>query len=180
MKDWEIIADNLSKGRMELGLCLSDWFQTGKQSLLCERTDCWLRLVTSKPKSHMRRQAVAACQAMLYKLRYNSANCLSRLFSAVFSSNKLFAVAPTAATCNEPSRFTAWRLFVLLTDLWNRPCARVSRSRCQFHRKRESLHDEIGCEASRSRCFAENLYRMLEIEFLTVSCFVFIMFDTAV
>jgi hypothetical protein len=25
-------------------------------------------------------------------------------------------------------------------------------------------------------CVAENLYRMLEIEFLTVSCFVFIMF----
>jgi hypothetical protein len=62
-------------------------------------------------------ELVAACQAMPYKLRYNSANCLSRLFSAVFSSNKLFAVAPTAATCNEPSRFTAWRLFVLLTDL---------------------------------------------------------------
>jgi hypothetical protein len=37
MKDWEIIADNLSKGRMELGLCLSDQFQTGKQSLLLTR-----------------------------------------------------------------------------------------------------------------------------------------------
>jgi len=39
-------------------------------------------------------EPVAACQAMPYKLRYNSANCLSRLSSAVFSSNKLLLLPP--------------------------------------------------------------------------------------
>ena len=56
-------------------------------------------------------ESVAACQARPYKLRCNIrlSGVLINSFSITSSD---VAVAPTAATCNEPSRSPAWRLFV--------------------------------------------------------------------
>ena len=56
-------------------------------------------------------EPVAACQARPYKLRCNIrlSGVLINSFSITSSD---VAVAPTAATCNEPSRSPAWRLFV--------------------------------------------------------------------
>ena len=53
----------------------------------------------------------SACQARPYKLRCNIrlSGVLINSFSITSSD---VAVAPTAATCNEPSRSPAWRLFV--------------------------------------------------------------------
>ena len=59
-------------------------------------------------------EPVAACQARPYRLRCNIrlSGVLINSFSITSSD---VAVAPTAATCNEPSRSPAWRLFVCLT-----------------------------------------------------------------